>query len=827
MMRIAMIVTVVLSASAAVCHAAGPSIESVVPAVGQRGTDFSLKIVGAGLSDAQDVLLYSPGVRCVELNAVSDNELSVTLHASTECSLGNHPFRVRTPNGITELKLFRVTPFPVVAEVESNDQPSAAMLVTSNVTVSGYLDKNDVDCFKLNLHRGDRLAAEVEAVRLGASLVDTVLTVFGPDGQKITSVDDTSLFGQDPFLSLVADRDGDYCVQVHEVNLEGDENSRYALHLGTFPRPAFVFPAGGPVGKQLKVRFEGDALGPITRQITLPGSSQAEFGLIADDGSMASPTAIPFRLSPFENLIETEPNEDPSLISTAVDLPVSFNGILQEAGDVDCFRFRMKEGERIQFDSFADRIGSPVDTIISILDADGTVLSTNDDYGSHDSRLMFQAARTGDYFFQMTDQRGAGGKNFVYRVEATVPQPALISFLPRPDRMSQERQAISVPRGNRVMTFLAVQRHGVNSEVRLSPQNLPAGINRFFATVPSDCFLVPVVIEAEPDAPIGGNLVRIFASGEADGSTVTGEFEQVVDLVSASADRLYQSISVDRLAIGVIEPAPFSIELVTPKSSLFKDGTIELTINVIRSNDFTDPVDVTFPFLPPWVDGPAKVTVPANEKSGVYLAHAFPQAKARAWQICAEGRAAAASARDSGMMDPAANPPQRRSRRGSKRNDVAVATQLVDFVIADSPLTGTIGKVAGEQNTTIQVVCTIECSGSVPERLEATLEGLPNRVQASPVSITSKASTVTFDIRLDATAPIGEFDSLVCRLTGQIEGQTVSYCVGRGGILKITPPGGLMTDEAGRPLSPLEVLRKSQRSRVPEKPVNIQTKASQ
>jgi hypothetical protein len=61
---------------------------------------------------------------------------------------------------------------------------------------------------------------------------------------------------------------------------------------------------------------------------------------------------------------------------------------------------------------------------------------------------------------------------------------------------------------------------------------------------------------------------------------------------------------------------------------------------------------------------------------------------------------------------------------------------------------------------------------------------------------------------------VGTFASLVCRLTGAIDGQEVSYCVGRGGVLKIEPAGALVTDETGRPLSPLEVLRRSRKQKV-------------
>ena len=791
--------------------AAGPSLESVIPAIGQRGTEFTLKVVGAGLSDAQEILLYSAGVQCLELKAVNDNELSVRLKASTDCPLGTHPFRVRTPQGVSELKIFRITPLSVALEVEPNEKPDQAMLVPRNVTIGGFLDKGDVDCFQVSLKRGERLSAEVEAVRLGARLVDTVLTIYGPDGKRLASVDDTPLYGQDPFLSLVAPSDGLYGVQVNEVNFEGDENSRYALHLGTFPRPASVYPAGGRVGERISVRFEGDASGALMRQITLPGSEVTAFGLFPEDHGQTPPTSIPFRVSAFENLLESEPNDRPDqIVVSASALPVAFNGILEKNGDVDCFRFRMTKGQECQFEAFADRIGSPVDTLISILDSDGTVLVANDDYGSHDSRLVFRAPSTGEFLFRISDQRGAGGGNYVYRVEAVTPQPAIVSFLPRPDRLSQERQAISVPRGNRVLTFLAVRRHGVDSEVVLAPQGLPQGVGHFVATVPADRYLVPVVIEASADAPIGGSLVRILANGKTDSTTVLGEFEQVVDLVNASADRLYQSASVDRLAMAVIEPAPFTIELERPEAILVKDGTVELTVRVTRSADFNGPVDVTFPFLPPWVDGPAKITIPADKTTGVYLAHAFPQAMPRTWQICAEARAAVAVSREQMSSDPAANPTPRRSRRGKKANDVPVASQLVDLSIGDSPVTGTIGRVAAEQGTTVQVVCSIERSGTVPDELEATLEGLPNRVQADPVQIGARDSAAKFQIRFDSTAPIGEFNSLVCRLSGKIKGQVVSYSVGRGGILTITSPGGLLTDAQGRPLTKLDALRQTQ-----------------
>src|SRR5262245_12328607 len=93
--------------------AASPSIETVSPGIGQRGTEFQLKLIGAGLSDAAEVMLYSPGVTCLALKPTSDNELQVHLRATADCPLGTHAFRVRTTKGISELRTFRVTPLPV------------------------------------------------------------------------------------------------------------------------------------------------------------------------------------------------------------------------------------------------------------------------------------------------------------------------------------------------------------------------------------------------------------------------------------------------------------------------------------------------------------------------------------------------------------------------------------------------------------------------------------------------------------------------------------------------------------------------------------------
>jgi len=801
-----------------VIEAGSPQIENVAPGVGQRGTKFPLRLVGAGLADAAELMLYSPGVTCAGLTAASDNEVFVQLQATADCPLGSHAFRLRTKQGLSELHTFRLTALPVVSEEEPNGSLAEARTVPANVTIAGVIEDGDIDCFQITLRRGERLAAEVEAIRLAGAMLDTVLTIFAPDGREIVSVDDTALFRQDPFVTLVAPEDGRYVVQVRETNYNGDENSRYALHLGAFPRPASVYPAGGQAGQTLKVRFGGDAIGGFDQEVRLPDPPCEQFGVYAVLQSLESPTPNPFRLSRFGNVLESEPNDRPAGVGTAAsDLPIAFNGIIERVGDIDCFRFRAAAGARYQFETFAARLGSPMDSVISIVDA-GRVIVANDDDGTHDSRLVFVSPHAGEYVLCVTDKRGEGGENFVYRVEASESQPKLHAFLPRPDRKSQDRQTIVVPRGNRVMALLGAQRTGFDSDVRLVASGLPAGVSCAEAIVPADRYLVPVVLEAEVEAPLGGRLAGFLATGEARGQVVKGGFVQVVDVVGGPADALFQSVDVDRLAIAVIDEYPYAITLDEPRTALPRDGTIGLQIHVERKNGFEGPVDIAFPFLPPWVDGPATITIPAEESNAVYTARAFPQVEPRQWPLGAE--ALPGSRMTSGAIESAAVAPASRYRRGKRSlsgTTTAVSSKLVTLRVSESPVTGMIGTVVGEQGKELTVVCRIKRLGQLPEQMTATLEGLPNRVATRPVVVSGDDQRCVFVLHLEPTAPVGSFPSLVCRLTGLIEDQEVSYCVGRGGVLKIEPAGGLVVDDAGRPISPLEALRKSEKRNAHEK----------
>jgi hypothetical protein len=798
-----------LSSLCAVCvlcgelFAAAPTIEALAPGAGQRGTEFTLTITGSRLADPQELMLYAPGVVCSKLEAKSETEVVASLKSAPDCRLGQHAFRLRTKGGASEVRTFHVTRFPVVAEKNGNDTPAKAQPVALNTTVAGVTDSGDVDCYAVALKKGQRLAAEVEGVRIGADVTDTALVVLGPDGKQLAAVDDTSLFRQDPFVTLVAPADGTYVVQVRDSNFAGGPTNRYLLHIGTFTRPAAVFPPGGHAGTEVAVKFVGDAGGDRTVTLKLPQAGEP-FELYPSDPGGDAPTPNPFRVSPFPNVNETEPNDDFTKANAAVAWPVAFNGIIEKVGDVDHFRFRAKRGDVIDVQSFAFRLGSPVDTVVAVLDARGELVAANDDDDTHDSRVEVTIPADGEYFVRVTDKRKQGGPAFVYRVELTAPKPSVAVFLPERSRRSQDRQVIAVPRGNRVTAYLAVRRDGFTGPVTVTPGELPAGVKLVPGTVAEDEYLLPVVFEAAPDAPLGGKLVSFTAKGTDAGATVTGGFTQEVILVRGPGDSSLHAITLDRLVVVVVDEMPLSVTIVPPAAPLATDGTLDVKVRVTRGKDFTDPIEVFFSCLPPGVEAPASVAIPAEKSEAVVTLVASPDASVGDWPFIVEAAVArpARTGRDPGAMGMGGGRPR---RRGDTSTPVASEARTVR--IAAAPIVGKFAPAAAEQGKTVKVVCKLDSAAPLPAGLTAKLDGLPPRASAPIVPLKPDAKQIEFVVTVDPTSPLGEHAALVCELTGTVDGTKVVYRVGRGAVLKIDAAGAVKLGPDGKPLSPLDILR--------------------
>lgn len=623
-----------------------PSLELISPSVGTRGAAFTVIAKGELLKNIRSAVFYDLGVRCERVEITRDDEVTLHMVADAHCSLGPHAFRLLGDNGFSELRTLTISPFPTVQE----DKEVEKQLVDPNRTVLGTLESDDVDVFQFRTKSGERISAEAVGVRLGVSLLDTTLTLRDPTGQVLVRVDDTPMLNQDPSFSVLAPVDGTYTIEITAAGANADADSQYALHIGNFPRPYSVFPLGVKAGTETDILFTSSDTDPTDffrkRLPFEPGFIGTRF-IELKEGDLICPSPIPFRIGTYDQVYDDAdepkmevgsgvvPVRKDAVRSTLV-ASVSVHGVIRDVGEVDTFRFAVHQSGTVSLEVFASRLGSLLDAVIEVRDQDNRVVSSGDDFESHDPRLVFDTTTDETYTVSIRDKLKNSGAAYCYSVEVAPLQTSITTFLPRRNKLSQVGQTIAVPRGNRTLAFMGVRRDRLEGEATLAFEGLSNGIAVDCPRVANSAFVVPAVFTADASSAVVA-LKAAMQSGQSGTTLVTGGFEQIVDLVNGPADAIYQLTSVDRLAVATVDPVPYAIDIVRPTSALSADGTLDITIEVKREAGFDAPIDITLPLLPDWVDCKAKTRIPANKVSGTITLRANRAAKAGTWPLVGNG----------------------------------------------------------------------------------------------------------------------------------------------------------------------------------------------
>lgn len=791
--------------------AANPSLEMIVSPVLSRGQETVLIARGSALGEASEAIFYSSNIRCSQIEVVNDEELRLHLEVNQDCPLGQQGLRIRTPDGISELRTVWVSPFSIVAEIESTEpqrvgvsQENAMELV--NQTVSGTLSGDDVDVFHVFAKKGMRLSAEVVAVRLGVNLLDTKLKLKSPAGKDLIQVDDTALLNQDPAFSILASEEGIYTLELTSVNSNADADSPYALHIGSFPRPEGVYPLGGASKTDIELTFWNSPesnVNSVRKTYRFEGEGSSIEQVELEIEGQVCPSPFPFRISPFSDP-SGKPSGETSGETSVLGVTKGWNGCIRSAGQIDKVSFESQQAGDLVVEVFATRLGSKLDSVIEVSDESGNVVAAGDDFDSLDSRVVFRAAGSSRYQVSIRDKRSKAGEAYAYYLEVTPARPNLTTFLPRRDKLSQLHQSIAIPQGNRTLVFLGVQRDRIDAPAVMTLQNLPQGVGVELKEVPSGRFLVPVVLSASQSGGNVGGLVQVIGTTTDGDAIVQGGFRQTIDLVNGPADALFQPITVDRLALAVVKPSPFRIELKQPTQPLTVDGELTIQFEIERASDFRSAMEVIMPLLPDWVECESKTRVAADQSTGTIVLRSNARAYPGEWPLVLETNVGIGESSVEGSIGAS----EALSSSGSSINMHSVSSSLRSITIAKSPIQGQMEPLSVECDSVVEFECRFRCEDSVPEKLIATLEGLPNRVTAPSVVVDRDAGLVKFSVTLAADAPTGTFHQIYCRFAGKKTGEQVAFCVARNSKLVIAAKGQSQKDETGRPLSPLEALRR-------------------
>ncbi len=793
-------------------------VEFLTPRGGTRGTTVEVLLQGMDLADPREILFYRGGIEAVGFETLPPlkeplnvshggkvvERVKVRFKIAADCPLGEHPLRLRTGTTLGTLCTFWVSPFPTVDERETdvgqNDTPGRAEAVALNSTVAGKIHPGhglDLDLYRVELKAGQGLGVEVDSLRLsmmayGDSGYDLMVRVLDGEGRELARNDDNGLHVQDPLLSFKAPHDGPYLVEVRQRVFRHNPFGFYRLHVGTFTRPLAVYPAGGPAGSALNVRFLGDAAGETAQTVALPGRP-GPFEVFPGPEGMRPPSPLTLRVSPYPNVLESDAKPEGPTPAPAV--PVALNGVIESPGDTDEFRLPLKKGAAYRVRVYARSLGTPLDPKIWLrpagaaaganeLSADDSALRDRDIFAlSNDTRpkdmldpsVVFTPKEDGDYLLGIGDTREAGGPTSVYRVEVEPVSDSVFTYVVSTANDAFEVNRVTgfiVPQGNRWTLNVSLgegQGNRDQGDLELEPVGLPAGVKMTAPRVTKGLKTVPVQFEADRSAAEGSALIEIAARPVGTVVSPAGGSQQGVPFVNHSGGHAWHYVTLDKFALAVTRPAPFHVDLVAPRVALVRSGELTLTVKLTRHGGFDEAVDVQPDWLPPGVAGESAVTISPGQTEAKYTLHADPNAQPGAYKV-------AMNATTTGGL------------YYSGVGRVRVSSAFADLTVSQPYVAVEVRRTAVERGRRGEIVCDVKALKPFPGRASAVLRRLPGGVSLrEPLpTFTAGDTRLTFSIEATPDALVGQYPGVVCEVTLEENGQSVRQQTGSG-VLRVDP----------------------------------------
>lgn len=694
--------------------------EILFPQIGQQGTTVELTLLGEDLFDPEEILFYQSGIKTVSIEPLSETvnfrlpnslretesgtALKLTLKIASDAPLGSHPFRIRTRDNLSELVRFFVTAHPVVFEEDpfgkTNDLSENAQVVPINSSVVGYLPigpPQDDDWFKVTLKKNQRLTVQALAARLGtlhrSGMNDPSLAIIGPDEKQLASNDDNARTSQDPIVSIVAKEAGVHLIHMRQQMDYETGLRHYSLDITDSPAPKAVYPK-------------------------TPG----------------------------------------------------FSGAIESEGEIDWHTFAAKAGEKFRIRTYAATVGSELDPQIVIKSPDGEILHEEDDSSwqahdmiGHSSRwqvrarldpiLIFEPERDGDYLIGISDKRREFSPAHRYHIECQKHlNGAYIYFGPYPSRPHTMRDRIVINRGSsasRPALIMPRLGNGYTGNLRLRALNLPKGVTFDAPVFTSKENSVPIIFHADKATKRQAVLIDLVAE-PVEKTPFISSYVQNIPATNRRGDFAMQFTMVHKVALAVVDEAPFSITAEQPESSLAQKGQLKLKLHVQRRSDFKGAIYCEADWLPGNVNKQAPLIIPADATTANYQLEAKANAQTGTFPVSI-------------------------TARENKGYNVTygtgfhyVSTPFVDLEITAPFLEVQMGRAAIERGKKGTLAANVEHLRPFEGKATLTLGNLPFGVQQiKPYpQLTSEDKKVTFHLNVSTDCLVNQYKDIFCKING-------------------------------------------------------------
>ncbi len=403
MMRPALALLPVLPALAALAQAPKPAPQpaakavkpeftAVTPRAAHIGGELLVTVTGKNFTPDLQALAVHPGLKVqVAKSSVSANRARLKITAGADVPRGAHAIWLKTAGGESaRLNLHADDLAPTVTKA-ADFKAGPVRVATLPASLWGTLtETGQHDAYRFTAKAGEELVLDLAVAQVGSAAKSPTLEILGADG-TVLAVNRGLDSGSDPFLAWTAPAAGEYVALVSNTTMDGSANHVYRLTLGALPYVTAWSPLTAQAGKESQVTLIGHHLGDKAK-VTMKPAAEGLATVPLDARALRFRTAPSLRVGTLPQAAETEANDEVAKAQT-VAAPVNVSGALGQAGDVDHFAFDAKQGQTWIVETFAAQTGSPADTKIEILAADGNPVP----------RLLLQAVRDSYNNFRSVD----------------------------------------------------------------------------------------------------------------------------------------------------------------------------------------------------------------------------------------------------------------------------------------------------------------------------------------------------------------------------------------------------------------------------------------
>lgn len=382
---------------------------------------------------------------------------------------------------------------------------------------------------------------------------------------------------------------------------------------GQTPVVTYLLPAGLVPGRTNTLRFQGESLAgarqvwtsfkagveipegdaPVARLI-VPPQTPAGVGairLITTNGVSSLHLMLIDPLPP----VASHGTNHSAATAQPLKPPVAVDGGCDEL-TADFYKLTVRKGQRLTVEVVAQRLGSPLDARLRLLDAQGRELAANDDAVGTDPVLTHTFNAAGECTVEIRDTRHQGGPRYRYRLRVGEFEAAPLPFLAdgmealKHDAAIREKEPNDQPAQAQTVALPAVlrgrfERNGDRDrfefEARKDQRLVFSGRTRSLGS-PCDLFL-------QLQSTNGSVLAEANVSGADEGS-ITNTFKQdgrfrllVEELNQRGGPGLFYEIAARPLTPG------FKLTVETERISGPPGSEVEITVTATR-RDFDGPI---------------------------------------------------------------------------------------------------------------------------------------------------------------------------------------------------------------------------------------------